>query len=282
MRNKLFGRTLIAAAVCLISLSACSDDAPDGGNEGGSSSSLKLDRLDIAGAKALTLMGTPSKSRDARQQSALFKMDQDGNLSAVILHVTEAEDGGKTTDRTDITVHPGEIFSLSGKYTYLYDCRFYDGKGNGVGLAANYDDPGTFYFNILVAKNTGKIYYVNDAAHQHFPARDNDEDKSAVDKQGNLYLYHTGTVAKLTFSGDKAELATYGPEQFAQSGGLYILDNGVVAVPTSATCSSFTPTADSSISAARATIPAPAKAPQATGNRQTATRSALSTTRFTP
>lgn len=228
MLNRLFGRAcLIASAICLSTLASCSDDAPDGdGGGSASSSTLKLDRLDVSDARALTLVGTPSKSRAATEQSALFKMDQDGNLSAVVLHVTEDAGGNKITERTDITVHPRSIFSLCGKYTYLVHCRFFDSKGEGVWFTS-YDGDGVYNFNILVANNTGKIYYVPVAAHEHFPRYDNDSRKSAVDKDGNLYLGYSGNVAKMTISGEKAEIATYGPEGFAD-GSMHVLDNGVV------------------------------------------------------
>lgn len=229
MTHKFAIRMAAAMVAGLAVLSSCSDDGPDGdgngGNGTGGNKSLKLEKLDISGAKSLTLMGIPSKSRDAQVPNTLFKIDENGNMSAVTLHVIEDGEGNKSTERTDITVHPDQIFSLSGKYTYMVMCEFRDKEGNVVYFNYN-DDSGYWDFNVLVANATGKIYYIPAAGREYFSTY---RDNSAVDKMGNLYLQGP-KVARLTFSDDRAVLTPYGPDGFGSGGSMYVLDNGVVAI----------------------------------------------------
>lgn len=203
-------------------LVGCSDNDELGG---GSRTSLKPERLDLSGATALTLVGTNAKSRADAETNTLFKMDANGNLTAVVLYVQEEADGSKTTTRTDISVHPGSIHSLSGKYTYLRDCLFTDENGNGVYMPK---PDNSFYYNILVQNSTGKIYYVPESAHDYFPQNDTDEDGSAVDNAGNLYLRWQGHVAKATFTADQATISSYGPQDLSWSGEMHVLSNGTL------------------------------------------------------
>lgn len=205
-------------------LAGCSDSDEPGGGSG--KTSLKPERLDLSGATALTLVGTNTKSRAEAETNTLFKMDANGNLTAVVLYVQEEADGSKTTTRTDISVHPREIHGLSGKYTYLRDCSFTDENGNQVGMPK---PDNSFYYNILVQNSTGKIYYVPESAHGYFPWNDTYADRSAVDNSGNLYLRdEAGHVAKATFSDDQATLSSYGPQDLTWGGDMHVLGNGTL------------------------------------------------------
>ncbi len=224
--------SLLLATMGCFAFASCSDD-PDadgkGGNNGGASSAtVKPSRMDLSDATALTLVATPPVSKSDAQTNTLFKMDADGRLTAATVTMVVGKDGNTVTERTGYTIHPKEIHSISGAYTYLYDCTFADSKGSPADniSTSDYGDSGSYLFNILVANANGKIYYVPSAAHSYFPPF---PCNSAIDRDGNIFLNGESHLAKLTFTDDAARLAPYGPEDKSWSGDMTVLDNGTIA-----------------------------------------------------
>lgn len=214
------------------SLNSCKSDEPE--NSGGTSvdaaSTLKLDRLDISDAKTLALTENSTKSKAADNGNALCKIDAEGNMSTVVLYVTESADGTTSTTRTDISVVPKNIYNFDNRYTYFFDCSFTDQDGQPIWMQQYYPDMG-HYFNILVQNSTGKIYCVPESAHRFFPTTDSPELVSCTtDKDGNLYLYCAGySLVKVTLSSDEAVVSTYGPEELHHTfSSLHVLDNGTL------------------------------------------------------
>ncbi len=201
-------------------------------------SKMKIQKFDIAGAKALAFDGSGADSKSTGNMNQLFKIDQDGNLTAVILEVSYEEDGTETTSRTDISVHPCEVYNISNAFTYFFDCRFFDGDGNEIWMR-DYYEPDAFYFNILLQNSTGKICYIPEAFHSFFPSRGYMYDLSAVDESGNLYVrdgdYGHSGLAKVIINDDIAQFIRYDDifciphgDYYSWRYNMYLLDNGTL------------------------------------------------------
>lgn len=177
--------------VCLVAamgLAACSDsDSVDGTN----GKTLKLQKMHLDGAKYLSLTGNDNSARaTANDEVGLFKIDEEGNMTTVVLSCTEEKDGTVTRTRTDIKVTPRYIFPLSGIFTFMEDCSFTDGDGNAVGMRQYYE-PDVYCFNILVRNSDGAIFYIPQSLSDTYFLRANEHNlqNTVTDGKGNLYLF---------------------------------------------------------------------------------------------
>lgn len=175
--KKLF---LLAFALC--ALVACKQDQlPDANNY------LKFDRVDLAGAEYLTVLqdgtqrgGTGSKSTDG--SAGLFKIDKDGNMTAVACYFSYSKDeNGNTVSqevRTDVKVVPSQIYRLgNGEYLYFSDCAFYDAQGTLIyayNLSRSY----------LIRTKDGSVF---DIARSNADFDIGDKYSTQVDTEGCLY-----------------------------------------------------------------------------------------------
>lgn len=220
----------LTACVAVFAAGCTTDNDPEIKGSSGRRPVQKLQRLDLAGAKSLTLLGTKDETKSSESLPLLFKLDESGNLSAVQLYVEETREGGSTVIRTDISVHPRMIFKMAGNFTYLFDCKFFDSNGRQVDIDARIEE-GSLYCNILVNNATGKIYYVPQAAHRYFPQMHSVEGiYGAVDNNGTLFVTdERGHLVRVLFSEDRASVESYGPPSFEWSGDMHVLPNGTLA-----------------------------------------------------
>lgn len=201
MKHKLFSAmaSFLACFVLIAAFAGCSESDDLGGGGGSKGKSIKLQKLDLSGAKYLTLVDN-SRAEDS-DEVGLFKIDENGNMTTVVLSCTEEEDGNVTKIRTDIKVKPFEIHSLAGIYTFMYGCEFIDGNGNRFGLKQYYEPESTeIDFNILVRHSDGAIFYIPDELSNGYFNRPNIPDMvrtAFADDKGNLYLFGRG-LGKLT------------------------------------------------------------------------------------
>lgn len=225
---KVFSK-LLAVVLATFGLAACSSDGPDGGKN----SSLKMNKLNLDNAKYLTL-GESSGSR-ANSSESLFKVDADGNTSVVMLECVEQEDGSTKTFTYNLEVMPAEVFSLSKSWMFLRHCSFYCADNEDIGwkLANQYNEPaGSYDFNILANKKTGKVYYVPDAQELYFFSYYFDQggisNYFAEDASGNLYTTTEPNIglSKVTVTSEGAAITKLGPSSRAFQGKPFVMPNG--------------------------------------------------------
>lgn len=218
---------LFPCLVFLTLLCACSQDEPGGD---GNAKSLRLSKLDIAGAKALAIVNGSSPraaaSRASDDGGMLFKMDENGNLVAVGVEVIELENGGKEKVVTDYNIRPLVVFPIGDRYVYLEECYLIDKNGNQRDIRADYEGENYQYwywlegFCILVNKQTGKIYYIPQSARALFPSKyhlpnddmDEYENNTIVASDGSFYMHTSAGVVKVETKGDNASISSFGPQ----------------------------------------------------------------------
>lgn len=224
MKRILFFLLAAGGIIGALTLSGCSDKNEPGMGNG----RIKLDRLDISGSKNLLLMESDGATRSGSGNYTLFKMDADGNLSAVAMSVTVDADGNSTKTMSDISVHPREIYSMGGRFTYLYDCSFSDKEGKPMWLQNSDDYTLGYQFHILVNNGTGKIYRVPCSVADEWWFSSNSS--SYVDESGNLYVRNPeNKLARVSFNGDNAVISTVGPQDKSWYGDMMVLNNGTIA-----------------------------------------------------
>lgn len=210
---------------------ACSSDDPDGGSK----SSLKMNRLNLDSAQYLTL-GESGDSR-ANSSESLFKVDANGNTSVVMLECVDQEDGSTNTYTYNLEVMPEQVFSLTKSWMFLRHCSFYCANNEEIGwkLSNQYNEPaGSYHFNILANKKTGKVYYVPDAQELYFFTFNNFDGEMAQffaeDASGNLYTTTepTAGLSKVTVTSEGAVITKLGPATMNIGGKPYPLSNGTV------------------------------------------------------
>lgn len=233
MKHKFFS-VMTSCLVCfmfVVGLIGCSesDDLGGGGSNG---KSIKLQKLDFSGAKYLTLVDN-TRAADG-DEVGLFKIDEQGNMTTVVLSCTEEEDGTVTKTRTDIKVIPSNVYSLCGAYTYMSDCRFTDNNGYEVWMKQYYE-PEARDFNILVRNADGAIFYVPQALVNSYFCYDQGFYGASLDNKGNLYLLGTdednNILGQLTVQNGQMVVKQISPKGISiAGGGILPFDNGTVMV----------------------------------------------------
>ena len=220
---------LVPCLVFLTLLCACSQDEPGGDDiNGNNAKSLRLSKLDIAGAEALAIVNDNTARAVATRASddggMLFKMDKNGNLVAVVVEAIELEDGGNETVVTDYNIQPLAVFPIGDRYIYLEQCYLIDNNGNQRDIRADYEGENYNYwpegFCILVNKQTGKIYYVPQSARSLFPSKsrifngdmNNYENNTIVTSDGTFYMHTDAGVVKVETREDKTSISSFGPQ----------------------------------------------------------------------
>jgi len=235
MRKLLLNKATLCSALIMVAIVfvGCSEsDSDDSDNPGVMNGrTIKLERLELELAKYLSLTGNSTRATgDA--EVGLFKIDNDGNITTVVLSCTEEEDGGITRTRKDIKVTPRYIYSLSGTYTFMEDCSFYDGDGNSVNMNQYYE-PEAFYFNILVRNADGAIFYIPASLSDTYFLRANESNLcgSTADDKGNLYLHSVeGNLGMITMQNGQLVLKQVNPDHVRPYGEIISFDNGTVMV----------------------------------------------------
>lgn len=229
MKKKILASVLAGILVCM-TISSCSSDDDEREGNGGKVTDLRLKKLDMSGGVYLTLAATNSTSK-ANDDKGLFKIDADGNMTAVVLTCIETEDGSISTERTDISVVPEKIISLAKAYTLLAGCTFKNEKGETVELWSMYGDTNG-QFNILVRNTDGSIYYIPDEADAFFPQYDEDY-SLAIDKKGALYIsnQYSNLLGRVELvSNGTTNITQINPSDVRVGWKIWPLDNGTVVV----------------------------------------------------
>ena len=119
-------------------------------------SKLRLGRMDIDGAVSLAL--NPISTRAAGGEalpSGLYKIDSNGNITAVHVYITEDTLGNKIEHQEVLRVVPQKIFKITENFMLAAECWYYEEGntlGNWFGLSSHY---------LLVRLSDGKIWSVD-------------------------------------------------------------------------------------------------------------------------
>lgn len=223
--NKLYW--IMAILYSAISICSCSENnEPDADgsktDNGGYLATYSAEKLDVSNAVALALVET-SGSR-ANEFYTLHKIDADGELSIATLSVRSPE------DVKNIIVHPRDIRTIAGGFTYLFDCNFSDENGNQTWIPRPAGQE-SFYYCMLVNNKTGKIYFVNEQAQNYFGYQDGYGCDAVTDDNGNIFLRNVNHgVAKMIVDGDNIIISQFGPVDFGcPPGHMIALKSGALA-----------------------------------------------------
>ena len=88
-------KKIILGLVSVAMLSAACGDSDE--ESGGRSKTIKMQKLELDDAKYLSLTGTPSRAQSDESEVGLFKIDENGNISTVVLSCIESEGNGYTS-----------------------------------------------------------------------------------------------------------------------------------------------------------------------------------------
>lgn len=230
----------IMCVMAVIGFAGCSDsdDSDDSGSGGDMNvKTLKLQKMNLDGAKYLSLTGNNSNTKAiGNDEVGLFKIDEQGNMTTVVLSCTEEEDGTVTRTRTDIKVTPRFIYSLSGIYTFMEGCYFTDGEGNSVWMKQYYE-PEAWDFNILVRNSDGAIFYIPQSLSDTYFLSANyyNLERTVTDSRENLYLFSLsdkGNLGMVTTQNGELVLKQINPNgvRLNSGGNLIPFENGTVMV----------------------------------------------------
>lgn len=235
--------TLLAAAIAIaIGSLLCACSAEDDMVSRTDYGKLRLGRMDLSGAVSLALKKTgPTRVIDGEFLSAgLYKIDADGNITAVGVYFTTDTLGNKLEHEEALRVKPREIYSLTDNYMLAVECLYYDTDGDNV--ADKWDETGARwieqivpYKNLLVRLSDGKIWCVDRIKERligyayGYWLKGNFEE----DRYGNLYHADSRNVYKFNLDKDDPsyeQIVSEAPYPFNNSyGGFFkIADNGVV------------------------------------------------------
>ena len=164
----------VAIIMMMVALQSC-DKGPDYGK-------MRPSMMDIAGAKSVGIIDESTLSRGEALSSGLYKIDADGNISAVAVYFTEDEYGNQTQHQDEVKMKSANIYNVGTDYLFFDDCRFVDKKGERIDdlphkILVRKSDGKMWSLDL---KDTGVIFYGNENGCQFYQAND-----------GTLYYYET-------------------------------------------------------------------------------------------
>lgn len=224
--RKLYSFIFGIASIALLMV-ACNTNKGESGN---TSKTIKMDKLDLGNAKYLSLtdVSTRSQPEDAGEVG-LFKIDDQGNISAVVLSCVESEDGTVTQVRKDIRVVPRHLISFLGVYTLMSDCDFKTSEEEHFNMRAYYEPGSREPFNILVRNSDGKIFYIPQSANKYFESLENPV--AALDAKENLYFISTQSWDLLMITAQNEDLVIKQVNPVGVAGSeIWPLDNGTIII----------------------------------------------------
>ena len=172
----------VAIIMAIIVLNSCSKDG-----HGPDYAKMRVSRMDIAGAKAVGFIDSSAGSRADAVSSGLYKIDANGNISAVAVYFTEDEEGNQTEHESEVRLANAGMANVSNDYIYFSNCSFTDKNGEYIsGLPRK----------ILVRKTDGKMWNL-DSEHTGVDFTPNSNLKSwqfYQDDNGTLYYASTFDV----------------------------------------------------------------------------------------
>ena len=142
MKLNKFVLNIVGVLFGIIILQSCNNDGPDYGK-------MRPSRMDIAGAKSIGFIYESVASRGEAISSGLYKIDANGNISAVAVYFTEDEYGNVTNHEDEIHLSAAKMNDAGKDYILFRNCSFVDKNGEYIsGLPRH----------ILVRKSDGKMW----------------------------------------------------------------------------------------------------------------------------
>lgn len=127
----------------MVILNSCNNnDGPDYGK-------MKYGRMDIAGASAIGFIGSDGNTRAEALSSGLYKIDANGNISAVAVYFTEDSEGNEIKKEDKVTLQQAEMKEAGNDFLCFANCWFINEKGDRISGLPNH---------ILVRKADGKMW----------------------------------------------------------------------------------------------------------------------------
>ena len=179
-------KLFLAVLIGTMGLASCSKDDP-----GNQTQNLRWSRVDLTGAKYLVLSENPvSKSTGA--PSDVFKVDENGNMTAVVFYFTYDNNGNSQQARSDVKVVPQKISSYDGgQYMLFHDCDFRDEQGQSIYLS-HYGGS----YNFLIRRKDGAVFHIPYSEQDKFPAT-NSKYTAKVDHNGDLFVCNSSVISKV-------------------------------------------------------------------------------------
>lgn len=175
----------------LLTFFACKEEVGNRYQEMG----LPSFKMDIADATMLALCGPNGQTRAEAGSVGLYKIDADGNMTAVFA----------TTDSTQEIVQlvPEKIISLSADYVLMYRFQIYAEDGTNYGYLGDWND------SYIIRKRDGAMFKIDgtkypeiaDSNLSFYEEEYGIDVKPRMDKNGNVYyLVSSGDVYKFSLN----------------------------------------------------------------------------------
>ena len=179
-------KLFLAVLIGIVGLASCSKDDPDNQTQ-----NLRWSRVVLTGAKYLVLSESPvSKSTVA--PSDVFKVDENGNMTAVVFYFTYDNNGNSQQARTDVKVVPQKISSYDGgQYMLFHDCDFRDEQGQSIHLPHYVGRS-----NFLIRRKDGTVFHIPYSEEDKFPTT-NSKYTAKVDHNGDLFVCSSSRISKV-------------------------------------------------------------------------------------
>lgn len=120
------------AIILSLAVSSCQSDEPGAPNT--DYGKMRIGRMNLTGAKHLALKtGNNSRAIDGEYlSSGLYKVDANGNISAVGIYFTTDTLGNRLEKEYALRIAPRKLFQLTSNYMLATDCEYYDVDGDIV------------------------------------------------------------------------------------------------------------------------------------------------------
>lgn len=186
--------------VCLIS---CNNEPLD-------YSKLYVSRMDLSGAKSLILVKEDATRAIEGEfiSAGLYKIDAEGNMTAVAVFFTEDKNGNPGESTHTLTVKPHELYGVTKNYLIANGCRYFDKDGDEVMTL--------LYTTLLIRKSDGRIWSV-------FPKSEYRETDN-----GDLYCQYNGFIYKYNLDSSTPTLDQITKKEEFFGNRFNIQDNGVI------------------------------------------------------
>lgn len=229
MKKLLF--SLLLGGLLLLS---CAKDDP-----GDQTQNLRWSRIDLTGAKYLALSES-SVSKSTGAPSDVFKVDENGNMTAVVFYFTYDNSGNNQQARSDVKVVPQTIFSYDGgQYVLFHNCDFRDEQGQSIYLS-HYGSNCDF----LIRRKDGAVFHIPSSERDKFPAT-NSKYTAKVDHNGDLFICNSSVISKVEVKDGQTYLRQITPNgmgagQFMLTDQTDVLLGGYLSSPPTISDNTFT------------------------------------------
>lgn len=131
-------------------------------------------------------------SKSTGAPSDVFKVDENGNMTAVVFYFTYDNNGNSQQARTDVKVVPQKISSYDGgQYMLFHDCYIRDEQGQNIHLP-HYGGS----YNFLIRRKDGAVFHIPYSEQGKFPAT-NSKYTAKVDHNGDLFVCKSSVISKV-------------------------------------------------------------------------------------